>query len=240
LHLSLGGFAVLFVVAVIGALIQGAIGFGLNLVVVPVAAIVAPDGLPAAMIIMALPMTAGSAILEHDHIHRSSVLWMTLGRFPGVALGAWVVTTLPSETLAVTTGGFVVIAAVMSIVSPSVRVTRPASVVAGLLGGVMGTASSIGGPPVAILLQNEKGPVLRSTSGATFMVGILMSLGALILTGHVESWHWLLGFSLAPAIGIGLYGSRYLHRWLDSGWLRPCVLGFACLSGAAVLLRGLL
>ena len=34
----------------IGALIQGSIGYGLNLVVVPVAAVVQPSALPAAMI----------------------------------------------------------------------------------------------------------------------------------------------------------------------------------------------
>jgi uncharacterized membrane protein YfcA len=240
MHLTPGGFALIFVSALIGALIQGSIGYGLNLVVVPVAAVVQPAALPAAMIIMALPMTAGSALLEHDHIDRSSVAWMTMGRLPGVVLGAWVVTAVTSEVLAIVIGGCVVFAADMSMISPSVRVTRSKTVKAGLLGGVMGTASSIGGPPVAILLQNEPGPVLRSTSGATFLIGVSMSLGALILAGHVEAWHWALGVALVPAIAFGLYASRFLHAWLDSGWIRPCVLSFAGLSGLGVLLRGLL
>jgi len=240
MHLTLGGFTMIFVSALLGALIQGSIGYGLNLVVVPVAAVIQPAALPAAMIIMALPMTAGSALLEHDHIDRPSVTWMTLGRLPGVVLGAWVVTAVTSEVLGIVVGGCVVSAAVMSMFSPSVPVTRFSSVMAGLLGGVMGTASSIGGPPVAILLQNEPGPVLRSTLGATFLIGVSMSLGALILAGQVEGWHWALGVALVPAIGIGLYASRFLHAWLDSGWIRPCVLGFAGLSGLGVLLRGIL
>jgi uncharacterized membrane protein YfcA len=240
MHLTLSGFSLIFVSALIGALIQGSIGYGLNLVVVPVAAVVQPAALPAAMIIMALPMTAGSALLEHNHIDRSSVTWMTMGRLPGVVLGAWVVTAVTSEVLSIVVGGCVVFAALMSLSSPSVRVTRFSSVIAGLLGGAMGTTSSIGGPPVAILLQNEPGPVLRSTSGATFLIGISMSLGALILAGQVERWHWVLGIALVPAIVFGLYASRFLHSWLDSGWIRPCVLGFAGLSGLGVLVRGIL
>jgi len=240
MHLTLGGFALIFVSALVGALIQGSIGYGLNLVVVPVAAVVQPAALPAAMIIMALPMTAGSALLEHDHIDRSSVTWMTLGRLPGVVLGAWVVTAVTADVLGIVVGGCVVAAAAMSMFSPSVRVNRSTSVMAGLLGGVMGTASSIGGPPVAILLQNEPGPVLRSTLGAAFLIGVSMSLGALILAGQVEGWHWALGVALVPAIGAGLYASRFLHAWLDAGWIRPCVLGFAGLSGLGVLIRGIL
>lgn len=240
MHLTLGGFSLILLSALVGALIQGSIGYGLNLVVVPVAAVVQPAALPAAMIIMALPMTAGSAFLEHDHIDRSCVMWMTMGRLPGVLLGAWVVTAVTSEVLSIVIGGCVVCAAVMSLLSPSVRVTRLSSVVTGLLGGAMGTASSIGGPPVAILLQNKPGPVLRSTAGATFLIGVSMSLCALILAGHVEAWHWALGVALVPAIMFGLYASRFLHAWLDSGWIRPCVLGFAGLSGLGVLLRGFL
>jgi uncharacterized membrane protein YfcA len=237
LHVSAAGFAVIFASAILGAVIQGSIGFGLNLIVVPVAAIVQPAALPAAMIIMALPMTAGSALREQTHIDRAGVLWTTLGRLPGVAIGAWVVSVLSPDTLSIVIGGFVVLAASMSAFSPPFRVTPGSAGFAGLVGGVMGTASSIGGPPVALLYQNEPGPVMRSTLGATFLIGTLMSLGALVVAGQVEGWHGWLGLALMPGVGIGLYASRWLHGWLDAGWLRPCVLGFAALSGFGVLLH---
>jgi uncharacterized membrane protein YfcA len=240
LQVGAGAYAAIFAFALAGAAIQGSIGYGLNLVVVPVTAAVAPAALPAALIIMALPMTAGSALLEYRHIDRSAVLWLSVGRLPGVVLGAWVVTALTAEMLAVVTGGIVVVAAAMSVASPDIRISRTSSSVAGLVAGVMGTASSIGGPPIAILLQHQSGPVLRSTTGAAFLIGILMSLAALIVAGEVEPHHWVLGLGLTPAIALGLYLSRFTHARLDDGWLRPCVLGFAGLSGMGVLLRGLL
>lgn len=240
LHLSVLGFGLVFLSAFAGALIQGSIGYGLNLVVVPVVAIFAPPALPGAMIIMALPMTAGSALREHAHIDRTGVLWMTLGRLPGVAVGTWIVAVLDAQTLALVIGGIVVLAAGMSLVSTAIRVTPGSSAIVGLLAGVMGTASSIGGPPVAILYQHEPGPVVRSTLGATFLIGVVLSLAALQLAGQIPVWHWWLGLSLTPAIGLGLYASRWLHASLDKGWLRPCVLCFAVVSGLAVLLRGIL
>lgn len=240
IQLSFSELAVVYFFVVLGALVQGSIGFGLNLIVVPIVAVVEPAALPAALIIMALPMTLGSALREHSHIDRSGVLWSTLGRLPGVAIGAWLVASLAPETLSVVIGAFVVAGVVMSIASPPLHVRPGSAATAGFVAGVMGTASSIGGPPVALVYQNEPGPVVRSTLGATFLIGTLMSLGALGASGLVETWHWRLGVALMPGIGIGLYASRFLHDWLDGGWLRPCVLAFSALAGIGVLIRGVI
>ena len=232
-------FAVLFAAVAIGALVQGTIGFGINVIAAPIAAIVQPDSLPSAMIILALPMTAGSAWRERDHIDREGVLWSTLGRLPGVGLGGYAVSRLDPEALATWIGGFVIAAALMSVASANLRVTPASSALVGSVAGVMGTMSSVGGPPLALLYQREPGPVLRSTLGTTFLIGSLLSIGALAVAGRVAPWHWGLGLALTPAVALGLVASRRLHGHVDAGWLRPCIVGFACLAGGAVLVRGL-
>jgi uncharacterized membrane protein YfcA len=240
LGLSAAGLFVACSAAFLGALVQGSIGFGLNLIVVPVVAIVEPAALPASGIILALPMTLGSALREHTHIDRPGVVWMTAGRLPGVVLGAWIVSVLAPETLALVIGVIVVLAVGMSIASPPLQLRPGSQAAVGFAGGLMGTASSIGGPPVALLYQGAPGPVVRSTLGATFLVGVVLSLGALGIAGQVEAFHWRFGGVLVPPVLLGLFASRYLHDWLDAGWLRPCVLGFAALAGIGVLLWGVL
>jgi uncharacterized membrane protein YfcA len=81
--------------------------------------------------------------------------------------------------------------------------------------------------------------VLRSTLGATFLIGSLLSLAALAVAGRLEPWHWGLGLALAPAVGLGLVASRGLHARVDAGWVRPAVVGFACAAGLAVMAKGL-
>lgn len=232
-------FLVLFATVAIGALVQGTIGFGINVIAAPVAAIVQPDALPAAMIVLALPMTAGSAYRERQHIDREGVLFSTLGRLPGVAIGGYAVSRLDPTALPTWIGGFVVLAAVMSVLSSNLRVTPLASAWVGTVAGIMGTMSSVGGPPLALLYQRAPGPVLRSTLGATFLIGSLLSLAALALAGRVEPWHWGLGLALSPAVGLGLVASRGLHARVDAGWLRTAVVGFACAAGLAVMAKGL-
>lgn len=239
LPLTLSTFLVLFASVALGALVQGTIGFGLNVIAAPVAAIVHPEALPSAMIIMSLPMSAGSAFRERAHIDREGVLWATLGRLPGVVLGGFIVSRLEPEALAAWIGGVVVVASLMSVSALRVPVTARSSAVVGAIAGVMGTTSSVGGPPIALLYQREPGPVVRSTLGATFLIGSGLSLAALSYAGHVAPWHWGLGFALTPAVALGLVASRGLHARVDAGWLRPSVVGFACLAGLAVMVRGL-
>ena len=232
-------FLALFVAVAVGALVQGTIGFGINVIAAPIAAVVQPDALPAAMIVLALPMTAGSAYRERGHIDRAGVYFTTLGRLPGAALGGWAVSLLPPESLATWIGAFVVVAALMSILSSNLPVTPLSSALVGAVAGVMGTMSSVGGPPLALLYQREPGPVLRSTLGATFLIGSLLSLAALAVAGRVEPWHWTLGLALTPAVAAGLLASHGLRARVDAGRLRPAVVGFACAAGLAVMIRGL-
>jgi uncharacterized protein len=110
----------------------------------------------------------------------------------------------------------------------------------GALSGVMGTASSIGGPPVALLYQHHPGAVLRSTTAALFVVGTVLSAAALAVAGEVTGAQVALALALMPAIAGGLALARALHRVVDAAWLRPAVLAVAAVAGVATLLRGLL
>ncbi|MGB0619208.1 MAG: sulfite exporter TauE/SafE family protein [Myxococcota bacterium] len=225
--------------AFLGAVVQGAIGFGLNLIVAPTIAAFVPEALPAAAIILALPMTLGSAAREFSHIDRSAILWTTIGRLPGIAVGLWIVMRLDAEALATATGGMVLFAVLMSLSSPRIPITPVTQAAAGWLGGVMGTSSSIGGPPLALLYQHSPGPVVRSTLGAAFLVGTGFSFGALLVAGEVQALHWKMGGAMVPAVLAGLFLSRALHGFLDRGWLRPCVLALCGIAGLAVALEGL-
>ncbi len=233
------GFATAFGVVFLGALVQGSIGFGLNLIAVPAIAAVRPEALPAASIILALPMTFGSAFREREHIDRDAILWSTIGRLPGVALGAWIVVVLTAEELATMIGGTVVFAVAMSLVTSRISIGPGSQAAAGFLGGLMGTSSSIGGPPMALLYQHQPGGRMRATLGATFLVGSGLSLLALIVAGEVGPLHFQFGLAMVPAVLGGLFASRFFHPWLDRGWLRPAVLAFAATAGTVVILRGI-
>jgi hypothetical protein len=238
LHLSVAELAVATVAVCVGALVQGALGFGSNLVAVPVLALLNPETLPATLALVVLPMTLVMVAREHDAIDRSGATWIMVGRLPGTALGAWVVAVVAGSTLAIVLGVGVLMAVVMTALSPPVPVNRWTTATAGVASGALGTATSIGGPPLALLYQHHEGRILRSTLAVTFALGTVLSLAGLAIAGAIELWHVALAAALLPGLLAGLALSRFVVGRLEGRWLRPTVLVFAAVTAVLAIFRG--
>ena len=134
----------------------------------------------------------------------------------------------------------IVLAAVLSAVGFPIDPSPVRNFGAGVVSGVMGTTSSIGGPALAVVYQRRPGPELRSTLALSFVVGLLMSIGALLVAGRVHRWNIGLALGLIPALLSGLLVGGGVSKRLDQRWLRPAVLAFAAVAGVVIVIRGLL
>jgi uncharacterized membrane protein YfcA len=142
---------------------------------------------------------------------------------------------LPAKLLALLVALMVIVGVVASLWGFRPQPTRNSVVVAGAVSGVMATVSSVGGPPMAMVWQRLAGPRLRSTMGAYFLVGSVMSLAALTLSGSVDLDNVRYALFLAPAAAVGILLARPIGRHLDVRRTRITALVLA-LTGAAVLL----
>jgi hypothetical protein len=113
--------------------------------------------------------------------------------------------------------------------------TVPALLVAGVVSGAGGTASAIGGPPVALLYQNAHGARVRATLGAYFAAGSLLSLAGLLLGGQFSADAVQAAAVLVPFMIAGFALSGPARRLLDHGWTRPAVLVLAGAGALALL-----
>jgi uncharacterized protein len=235
MDLTIAAVVLAVLATMLGATIQGGIGFGMNLVTVPVLALVLPEALPVTVIVLGIPISV--AMLRHEHraLDRRGIGWIIIGRVPGTMLGAWVVATVTTATLQGLIGAFVLLFVVASLVTPPIPVRSDTQAAAGAVSGVTGTAAGIGGPPIALLYQHHPGPAMRSTLAASFFFGTLLSLTTLAVAGEVGGDQLLLGIGLAPFVVAGSYLGRRLHAALDRGWLRPAVLLFAAASALVVI-----
>ena len=115
------------------------------------------------------------------------------------------------------------------------RITRGTLITAGLVSGFSGTATSIGGPPMAILYQDRPPRQIRTTLAVYFMVGAALSLAGLALAGQLEPHKALLAACLAPVLPFGAVLGRTLRRRLHQQHVRGAVL-LVCAASAVVLL----
>ena len=238
--LSAGQLAAALAAVCVGATIQGSIGFGMNLIAVPVIAVLDPTALPASLVLAGLPLSALMVRREHHAIDRRGVAWILLGRVPGTLLGAWIVTAASPGTLSVVLGVTVLTAVLMSLRARPISITSSTSAVAGFASGAMGTAAAIGGPPLALLYQHRDGETMRSTLAASFLLGTTLSVATLTVAGELAWRHVLIALALTPSVAVGVALSSRLKAFLDSNWLRPSVLALAAAAGVLAMLKGLL
>jgi uncharacterized membrane protein YfcA len=224
----------------VGSVVQGSVGFGLNLLAAPFVALVVPEALPASMVLVAFPLAVSTVRREHHAVEWRALWWMLLGAVPGTLLGLAIVGVVNTTQLAVVVGSVTLGGVVLSVLSPPIPVTSGSALAAGFLSNVFGTASSVGGPPVALLFQHRPGPVARSTLGGFFATSAVMSLIGYAATGTITGDQALFAATLVPFMVGGLWASRHLHPFVDSGWLRPSVLALSAIAGAAAIARAVL
>ena len=225
---------------VLGSLVQGLSGFGLGLTAAPVVAFVDPTLVPAALLIVIAPLPLLTAWRERAHIVWRQVWAALLGRLPGTAVGIGAVALLSPRAIALVVAVVVLLGVAASLVRWDLRPTRASLLVAGGVSGAMATATSIGGPPMALVYQRSGGPTARATMGAFFGLGLPISLGVLIASGQVGTHALVSGLLLLPAMALGFAASGPLRPLVDTGGrFRTVVLTVTAASGAALLVRTL-
>lgn len=221
----------------IGAVIQGSIGFGLNVVGGPILVLIDTDLVPGPALAAAFVMTILVAVRDRAGIDREGFGWVFAGRIPTTIGAALLVAALPERGLAYALSAAVLIAVASSALGWQVQRTPATLVGAGALSGLMGTVSAIGGPPVAMVYQDARGRAVRGTLSAIFAVGALFSMVLLALVGRFGTEEVIASLVLMPAIVIGFAVSGWTTRWLDKGFVKPAILIISAASAIAAILR---
>ncbi len=232
--------AILALAVVVGAAVQGLVGLGLGLVAAPVTALAAPQLMPDLLLWLAFVMPLVTLVREHHLIDWAGLGWSLSARVPGTALGVALVGWFSARALGVAVAVMVLLSVLVTVRSVTVPVNRRALVVAGLVSGVSGTATSVGGPPLAILYQHRDPAQIRSTLGIYFLIGAGLSLVGLGIAGSLERQTFLLAVLLLPCLGVGFGLSRLLRRVVSTRNVRGGVLLVCALSAVTLLVKSAL
>jgi uncharacterized membrane protein YfcA len=234
--LSLAGFIVIAVAVVLAAALQASIGFGMGMLAAPVVALVDPGLIPGTLIILAVVVTLMVVLTERQHIDLGGTGWALAGRVPGTIAGALLVAAMPERGLALMLAAVVLLGVVLTSAGWRPAPIRPNLVMAGATSGLLGTATSIGGPPMALVWQGKQGPGYRGTISGFFLVGSTLSVLALALTGSITHTTLIAVALLIPAPVVGFGLSRLVNRFLSPARLRWTAIGVSCFG--ALLLIG--
>lgn len=217
------------------AALQGAVGFGLGFVALPVLIALDVRFVPGPMLVAAL--TLHFLVLRRDRsaVDPSGLSWMLSGRLLGTWPAALLLASMPVDGMKLLIAGLLLAGGIMGALQRSPHPTPPALMIAGAVSGFMATVAGLGGPAVALVYQHSPGRRLRGTLAAYFIVGTIVSLLALAWAGRFGREEIALSLFLIPGTVIGYLVSRRGAAFLDAGHTRTAVLAVSALGALTVL-----
>lgn len=224
----------------LGAAVQSAVGFGLAVVAAPFVVLAEPALMPGSLLVCGFVLPLWELVRHERDVDRrilAGAYGMRLALTPvGAALVVW---SGPRE-IALVVGVMILLVVGVSITPLSVRATVPNAMAAGAVTGVAGTAASIGGPFLAMVLQHERPQRVRSTLAAFFVLGSTTSLVALALAGELTVGQVGAGLLWVPFLALGVWLGRPLRLLISRDRMRQAVLVFCTIASVVVILRAVL
>jgi len=228
------------VVLLAGAFVQGVVGLGIGLFTAPVVSLLEPQLMPGYLLLLALLMPLVTLRHERRGVHWQGLAWSLPLRVPGTVVGVWLVAVLADRWIGLAVGVMVLVAVAASTRTVEVPINRGTLGVAGFVSGVTGTATSIGGPPIALLYQSWPASRVRPTMAVYFLVGAALSLVGLAITGELTREEAVLAVASVPVLVLGDLLARRWRDRLAGPAFRRAVLVACSVSAAVLVLRSLL
>lgn len=220
----------------VGSFIQSSIGFGLAVVAAPTLFFIDPLYIPVPITISALTLSLANSYSHWRSISFRGLKFAILGRIPGTIAGGFLLLWIDPQALALWLGFSVLLAVGLSMSNVIFEANPKSLFSAGFLSGFMGTSSSIGGPPMALVLQHEENDFIRANLAAFFVVSCFMSLIMLFSIGRFGMEHFMLSLPLMPATLAGYWlAMRTMHR-ISHQNLRRFSLVLCAIAGSAAII----
>lgn len=236
----LASYAIFALTITLAGILQGTTGVGYGLIAGPVLVLLDPSFVPGAVLVTGLFVTALTAWRERQFVRWDLLGAGIAGRVPGALLGAWLVLLLSPAAFGIAFGAMVLLAVGISLLGARFEATRASVAAAGVVSGIMGTITSAGAPPMAIVMQNQPSRQMRATVSAFLLLGALISIAALALVDRFGIDDLARALVLIPfcVLGFRLSGPLIGLKALDAT-LRPLVLSVCAAMSLLLILRSL-
>ena len=235
--MSPGEILTVVLTVLFGATLQGSVGFGMGLLASPILILIDPGFGPGPILLSTTVLTVLLVYRERTAIDFHGIQWAMVGRLVGTVLASAILLVVSADHLVLLIGVFILSAVGMSLSGFRFDPIRPVLVVAGMLSGLLGTVASVGGPPMALVYQHAEGARIRSTMSGFFLLGTILSLGALWYVGRFGVHEIQLTLVMLPSVLTGFVLSKWTAVYVDRGYVRPAVLSVAAGAGLLVIIR---
>lgn len=226
-------------VVLAGSCLQGVAGYGIGTLAAPLLFLISPAFIPAPLTLNAGVLTVLMLMRNRTSLQVREVRFAIAGGLVGAVFAGATLMVISAEGFELVFGALILVAVMLSVAGLKPRLNPRNSVIAGAASAYMGTITAVGGPPIAMIYQNEKGPLVRANMSAFFLFANVFVLTTLVFSGYLGVTELWLFVATMPGVFIGFWLSAGLVNRLPFEALRPIILGIAAIAGLAALIRGL-
>lgn len=224
----------------LGITSQAFYGLGFGLVAAPILFIIDPAYVPAPILMLGLVLAA-LTLLKRGSFFKPVYIWYAIvWRGIGAWFGVMLIALLSNDALTILFGFLIILAVTLSWTTFSLKPNPTNLSWAGFLSGVLGTATSVGGPPLAIVYQNTERRQARDDLSLFFFWGTLLSIVVLYVTDNISHKDESLALKMLPAVLVGWLSSRVLERYVKPHSIKPVFATISIASGVVIIVRGIL
>lgn len=221
---------------------RGVTGFGSGLISIPLLTLT----LPLTFVVPCINVLDVIASLVHGWRHRQHTQWQELWPVlpftaTGVLIALYLMKSLHPAVLVHSLGIFILMFAAYNLVGPEIQqhCSRKWAIMAGSLGGLIGTLFGTGGPLYVIYFQLRGLPksMFRSTIATLFLLDGGLRFSGYVVSGfYNRSMLWWIAMAL-PVMALGMTIGGRIHTSISQRQFQRAIGVLLVISGIALLMK---
>lgn len=227
-------------VLLFGSWVQTTIGFGLAVVAAPIMVWVSPTWVPIVLTITALLLSFINTWNQRQHLHLQVMIIPMTTRIPGTIFGVWLLSQISTTALQIIVSITVLMAVVVTMGKTRFEANKMSLGVAGLVSGITGSTTAIGGPPMAVLMQHGDPRETRANLSLYFTYSCLLSLVGYYWIGLLDQDIILTSLSFIPVMLTGFFLGTKTRKYVDAEQFRKALLFICFIAGVGALIGAFL
>lgn len=229
-----GSDCLALLVVLFASLVQAWLGIGFALLGAPLLYLLDPNYVPGPVLLLGFALACCMALGNRRGLAWRRPLPAILARLPGAWCGGLLIGLLPGAWLGLLLGACVLLATVSSYRWLALPCSPRNLAIAGFCSGLLGTATSVGGPPMALVYQMRERLSGRDELAAFFLLSTPISLLFLFHQDRLPFDFLSTSLKLAPAVLVGYGLARRLEGRFDRHSPRQLLLLLSMLAGGGL------
>ncbi|MFQ5860561.1 MAG: sulfite exporter TauE/SafE family protein [Dehalococcoidia bacterium] len=223
------------------ATVKGTVAFGFALTAMPfLLHFLEPRDAVAVVVPLTTLLDFSILLQSRGHLAFQRVLPMLLLGAVGIPVGIYILLMVPGPPLKVFIAATVLLLAVLLSLGVSIPIRRErlARGLAGFLSGTLVTSAGMAGPPMVLLLLNQRvdrdefRPTLASVLVLLNFFGVVSLTASRTITPHTA----LLSLILVPGALLGFFVASQSLRYLNAVWFRRLTIAVVMAAAVAALI----